>query len=358
MAADRLGIANGFGALGGTNLDEYIAFADRAQGVSVGRDDGERIVAVELDRIDRGPYQARIDFDPDELAALAADIARNGLTQPITLRPGPQGRYELVAGERRWLASRLAGQETIAARIRALDDFEAHLVGVSENNQRADLSAWEKAIEAFELRRHAEAAGRPCTQRDLASYLHRNVAIVNQQLAIAAAIPALLLSEAGLASRDVRTLPHELLHRISKLAVQDRPEALQDAIRMRSRRTDPPREQGRAQSNAPPDAEHDPSSADDWTRYWEVGGLRIHIRKPIRSLEPDRARVHLGNLLPGIGALATRAAECDEDACLVRWSHESAQILIFRPSNQLTQEQRHLAKEALADIISYLEAPS
>ena len=99
-------------------------------------------------------------------------------------------------------------------------------------------------------------------------------------------------------------------------------------------------------------------SADAWTRYWEAGGLRVHIRKPIRSLEPDRARVYLGNLLPGIGALAARAAEYDEDACLVRWTHGSVHILIFRPSNQLTPEQRHLAKEALADIISDLETPS
>jgi ParB/RepB/Spo0J family partition protein len=353
----RLGTPN-FGSNGGTNLAEYIGLAERVQDQRSEGGEGERIVRIPVDEVDRSPYQVRVDFDSAELAALAEDIGRNGLTQPVTVRRGVGGRYELVAGERRWLAAKLAGRETIEARIRELDDFEAHLVGVSENNQRADLSPWEKALETLELRRHAAAAGRPHAQRDLARYLHRNVAIVNQQLAIAAVITPELLVQAGVDSGDVCRLPHESLQQVARRGFEDRPAALLEAVRMRSSTTDNlPSSPPPAGASRSPAARPTPP-ADDWTRCWEAGGFRVHIRKPIRDVEPERARAYLEGLLPAVGALAARAEGGEESAGFLRWRHARGQILVVRPSSELTPEQLRLAKEALADIISDLEAAS
>ena len=152
---------SGFGEDGGSNVGDYMGLAERVLDSEQGLDEDQRLVAVGIDLIDPSPYQTRVDFDSDELKALAEDIRANGLSQAVTLRRKPDGRYELVAGERRWRAAQVAGLETVEARVRELDDFTAHLIGVRENNQRADLSPWEKALEAQELQRHARAEGAP-----------------------------------------------------------------------------------------------------------------------------------------------------------------------------------------------------
>src|SRR5579875_1539884 len=68
-------------------------------------------IAVEL--VDRNPYQTRMGIDPEKLNELAASIAANGVIQPIVVRKGENGRYTLINGERRWLASQQAGKSTI-----------------------------------------------------------------------------------------------------------------------------------------------------------------------------------------------------------------------------------------------------
>lgn len=220
-----------FGDGGGTNVGDYLGLFDRVGEAERREDAGERIVDIPVDRIDRCPYQVRVDFDMERLEALAEDVKSNGLNHAVTVRAKPDGRYELVAGERRWLAVRTAGREHIQARIRELDDFDAHLVGVSENNQRADLSPWERALEALELHRHAVESGRPHAQRDLARCLGRNVTAVNQELAIADAITAELIVTVNVHARDVCKLSHETLHRVAKLPPVERARALEDAVR-------------------------------------------------------------------------------------------------------------------------------
>ena len=97
--------------------------------------------------IDPGRYQPRRHFDADELKALADSIREQGVLQPILLRPQADtpGRYELVAGERRWQAAQRAGLHEIPALVRELDDSTTLEVALVENIQRQDLSPLEEA---------------------------------------------------------------------------------------------------------------------------------------------------------------------------------------------------------------------
>lgn len=340
----------GFGEEGGSNVAEYMGLAERGRRSELELEADHRIVPVQVDLIDPSPHQTRVDFDPDELKALADDIKTNGLSQAVTLRRKPDGRYELVAGERRWRAARLGGLETVHARVRDLDDFAAHLIGVSENNQRANLSPWEKALEALELQRHAEAEGRPHAQRDLARYLNRNVSVVNQQLAIARTITLEAAGLANVSARDLCQLPHQTLHRIAKLPPPERPDGLADTVGKRGARNPAP---GTDAGGTPPPALPD-EPADRWTRLWEHGGLKLHIRKPLRDLDPAKARSYLEDLVPGVGALAVRAAQENGGSPVVRWEHERGRLVFIRPAEQLDAEERSAAREALRRMIADL----
>jgi ParB family transcriptional regulator, chromosome partitioning protein len=99
---------------------------------------------VEL--IDRNPGQPRHRFDRDRLAALAASLdSTNGVLQPIIVRPRDGARYELIAGERRWRASVIAGRPTVRAIIRDVEDDAAYELAAIENMVREDLSPVEEA---------------------------------------------------------------------------------------------------------------------------------------------------------------------------------------------------------------------
>ena len=106
-----------------------------------------RDVAVEL--IAPNPSQPRKRFDDDTLAALARSLAERGVLQPVLVRPRRGGTYELVAGERRWRAARLAGLETVPALVQPRDDAESLEAALVENMAREDLNP----VEA-EVRRH------------------------------------------------------------------------------------------------------------------------------------------------------------------------------------------------------------
>ncbi|MGO9337942.1 MAG: ParB/RepB/Spo0J family partition protein [Terracidiphilus sp.] len=104
---------------------------------------------IPLDQIDRNPFQTRSSVNEDQLAELAASIVANGVVQPILVRPTPDGRFQLIAGERRWRASQLAGKATIPAILRQVSDEQAMEITIVENLQRADLNPMEQA-RAFE----------------------------------------------------------------------------------------------------------------------------------------------------------------------------------------------------------------
>ena len=106
-----------------------------------------REIAVEL--IDRNPFQTRSQVHESELAELAASIVANGVVQPILVRPQPNGRFQLIAGERRWRASLLAKKATIPAILRQVSDEQALEITIVENLQREDLNPMDQA-RAFE----------------------------------------------------------------------------------------------------------------------------------------------------------------------------------------------------------------
>jgi len=108
-----------------------------------GDEDGLREIPVDL--IDPNPRQPRRSFDDDKLAELAESIRVRGVLQPIVVRPLMGGRYELVAGERRLRAARIAGMELIPAMLRQADDWERLDLALAENMARQDLNAVEQA---------------------------------------------------------------------------------------------------------------------------------------------------------------------------------------------------------------------
>ncbi len=104
---------------------------------------------VEIERIELNPYQTRSYFDEQKLNELAASILANGILMPILVRPLPEGRYLLIAGERRLRASKILGKKTIPILIRQVSNEQAMEITIVENLQRENLNAIEQA-KAFE----------------------------------------------------------------------------------------------------------------------------------------------------------------------------------------------------------------
>lgn len=100
---------------------------------------------IPLDLIERNPYQTRSHFDEGQLDELAQSIAASGVVQPIVVKRLNDNRYQLITGERRWLASRKAGKTTIPAIVRQVSDEQALEMTIVENLQRADLNPMEQA---------------------------------------------------------------------------------------------------------------------------------------------------------------------------------------------------------------------
>ena len=104
------------------------------------------IAEIALELIEPNPYQPRLRFKQEALDELAASIARDGLVQPITVRPLPGGRFQIIAGERRWRASQIAGMRSVPAYIREVQDREMGEFALVENLQREDLNPIEAAF--------------------------------------------------------------------------------------------------------------------------------------------------------------------------------------------------------------------
>jgi ParB family chromosome partitioning protein len=161
MAAKKRGLGRGLDALlGGKTIT---ALQEEATEV-----DQRELQYVPLDLIQRGKYQPRRDMDPTALEELAQSIKAQGVLQPIVVRPIGGGRFEIVAGERRWRASQQAGLERIPAMVRDLPDEAAIAMALIENIQREDLNPIEEAIalqplqQEFQLTQQqvAEAVGK------------------------------------------------------------------------------------------------------------------------------------------------------------------------------------------------------
>ena len=101
---------------------------------------------IPIDLIQRGKYQPRTDMHPEALEELAASIKAQGVMQPIVIRPISSEKYEIIAGERRWRASQMAGLEDIPAIIKSVGDEAAIAMSLIENIQRENLNPIEEAM--------------------------------------------------------------------------------------------------------------------------------------------------------------------------------------------------------------------
>ncbi len=138
----KRGLGRGLDALlGGADHSEKESSKDKEK---AGQSSRDGLTTVSIDQINRGAYQPRNHFDEESLRELADSISRQGVVQPVVLRPNSKG-YELIAGERRWRAAQLAGLHEIPAVIKQYSDADAAAVSLIENIQREDLNPLEEA---------------------------------------------------------------------------------------------------------------------------------------------------------------------------------------------------------------------
>ena len=153
--------------LGVARPDDQDASAPPSAGMAV----------LPIERIQRGRFQPRRDFNPESLQELADSIGAQGVVQPVVVRPLPSGQYELIAGERRWRAAQLAGLHEIPAVVRDVPDQAAMAMGLIENIQRDDLNPLE---EASALQRLLDEFG--LTHQDVAEAVGKSRATVTNLL--------------------------------------------------------------------------------------------------------------------------------------------------------------------------------
>ena len=130
--ANPKGLGKGLGALMGDALDEPVQKSPYQ--------------VLPIHKIEPNPDQPRQDFDEEELAGLAESIGLHGLVQPLTVRPTANGYYQIIAGERRWRAARIAGLREVPAVIMEADDKKTMELALIENLQRQDLNPVEEAL--------------------------------------------------------------------------------------------------------------------------------------------------------------------------------------------------------------------
>lgn len=145
---------------------------------------GSGLTKIDIEEIEPSSYQPRKSFSAESLNELSESIKSHGLLQPILVRKKPQGGYELIAGERRWRASKLAGLDMVPALVRDAGDQEVSALALVENIQRDNLNAYEEASALGRLR---DEFG--LTQEDIA------LAVGRSRASIANLLRLLLLGE-------------------------------------------------------------------------------------------------------------------------------------------------------------------
>lgn len=163
----------------------------------------ERVLTLRVEDIRPNPHQPRQTFDDEGLRELASSIRRHGILQPLTVRSAGGGKWELVAGERRLRAAKLAGLEKVPCIRREADDRESALLALVENLQRRDLHYLE---EAAAIAAYIQQAG--VTQEEAAAQLGRSPSALANKLRLLRLSPACreLLVRNGLTERHARCL--------------------------------------------------------------------------------------------------------------------------------------------------------
>lgn len=137
MALQKTGLGRGFDALLPQNFDSSLLLTD-----------DDRIQKVDIEKVEPNANQPRTHFDEEALEGLASSIKQFGILQPLVVTPasGPGGKYEIIAGERRWRASKLAGLDKVPVIVRSTKELEQLEIALIENVQRVDLSPLEQAV--------------------------------------------------------------------------------------------------------------------------------------------------------------------------------------------------------------------
>lgn len=130
MSAAKRGLGRGLGAL----IDDFTATASE-----------QSITSLPLQKVEPNPEQPRRHFDPEELQALAESIGEHGILQPLAVRAVENGFYQIIAGERRWRAARMAGLSQVPVVVIEADDKTVMELALVENLQRQDLNPMEEA---------------------------------------------------------------------------------------------------------------------------------------------------------------------------------------------------------------------
>jgi ParB family chromosome partitioning protein len=203
----------------------------------------DSVATVDIDRIQPGRYQPRTKMDGESLNELAASIRAQGLMQPVLVRPAGGDRYELIAGERRWRAARIAGLAEVPVVVRDVPDQAALAMSLIENIQREDLNPLEEAqgvqrlVSEFKLT-HQEAADAIGRSRAATTNLLRLLnlpqsvqsLVFDGQLDMGHARALLALdgelqvatankiADKGLSVRETESLVNELLHPRARMA--------------------------------------------------------------------------------------------------------------------------------------------
>ncbi len=181
MSARKRGLGRGLDALLGASNTARQAVESAAE-VSAAVEQGgagtdASLRRLPVDLIQRGKYQPRREMDPESLQELADSIKAQGVMQPIVVRKVSDKKYEIIAGERRWRATQLAGLDEIPAVIRDVPDEAAIAMALIENIQREDLNPMEEAIALQRLQREFEL-----TQQEVAEAVGKSRSTVTNLL--------------------------------------------------------------------------------------------------------------------------------------------------------------------------------
>lgn len=170
MAVRKRGLGRGLDALLGAAVGGSTPAEESGSGANDLRD-------IPVDLIIRGKYQPRRDMDQEALQDLANSIKVQGVMQPIVVRPAGAGKFEIIAGERRWRATQLAGQDSIPAMVRDVPDEAAIAMGLIENIQRENLNPIEEAMALQRLQQEFEL-----TQQEVADAVGKSRSTITNLL--------------------------------------------------------------------------------------------------------------------------------------------------------------------------------
>ena len=179
MAGKKRGLGRGLDALLGAGLSAQSTGTEDYAGSKhgVASEEGTAFKELPVDLIQSGKYQPRREIEPESLRELADSIITQGLMQPIVVRPISDQKYEIIAGERRWRATQLAGLDVIPAVIRDVSDQAAIAMALIENIQREDLNPIEEAASLQRLQREFEL-----TQQEVATAVGKSRSTVANML--------------------------------------------------------------------------------------------------------------------------------------------------------------------------------